>query len=251
VLAFAVLLPFAIHRGHIGSLIRLSRSQWIRLAILGLVFYAVTQGAMYWALSYLPAVTLSLVLNFSPIVVAVLGIAFLGEKPGSLQWVGIGVFLVGTVLYFYPVSPLAAQPVGFLIAGVCVLSNALSSILGRHVNRSRLLSPTAVTLASMGIGSIALLIAGIIIQGFPPLSLLNWVIILWLAVINSAFAFTLWNRTLSTLSATESSIINNTMLIQIAVLAWIFLGERLNWQEMLGLGLAAVGVLAVQIRRSS
>ena len=40
----------------------------------------------------------------------------------------------------------------------------------------------------------------------------------WLALVNSAFAFTLWNRTLRTLSATESSVINNTMLIQIAIL---------------------------------
>jgi drug/metabolite transporter (DMT)-like permease len=73
--------------------------------------------------------------------------------------------------------------------------------------------------------------------------------ILWLAVVNSAFAFTLWNRTLRTLSAVESSIINNTMLFQIATLAWVFLGETLTWKEVLGMVVAAVGTLAVQLRR--
>jgi drug/metabolite transporter (DMT)-like permease len=46
----------------------------------------------------------------------------------------------------------------------------------------------------------------------------------------------------------ESSIINNTMLIQIAVLAWIFLGETLTLAQILGMLLAAVGALLVQLR---
>ena len=70
-----------------------------------------------------------------------------------------------------------------------------------------------------------------------------------LAVINTAIAFTLWNYTLRTLSAMESSIINNTMLFQIAVLAWLFLDEPLGWREVLGMALATLGTLLVQIRR--
>jgi drug/metabolite transporter (DMT)-like permease len=46
----------------------------------------------------------------------------------------------------------------------------------------------------------------------------------------------------------ESSIINNTMLFQIAVLAWVFLGEQFTWRKVIGLIMAAVGTLAVQIR---
>ena len=84
---------------------------------------------------------------------------------------------------------------------------------------------------------------------FPVLSLKGWGIIVWLALVNTAFAFTLWNRTLQVLSAVESSIINNTMLIQIAVLAWVFLGESLGALEIVGLGLAALGTLLVQLRR--
>jgi drug/metabolite transporter (DMT)-like permease len=66
---------------------------------------------------------------------------------------------------------------------------------------------------------------------------------------DSALAFTLWNRTLRTLSAMESSIINNTMLFQITTLAWVFLGEELAWRGAAGMVLAAIGILAVQIRR--
>jgi len=87
-------------------------------------------------------------------------------------------------------------------------------------------------------------------QGLPPLRLSSWGIILWLAVVNTALAFTMWNHTLRILSATESSVINNTMLIQIAVLAWIFLGESLSPIEIAGLLVVAAGTLLVQFRRS-
>lgn len=99
----------------------------------------------------------------------------------------------------------------------------------------------------MGVGSSVLLVSGVILQGLPPLSLESWAIVLWLAIVNTAFAFTLWNRTLQTLSATESSVINNTMLVQIAILGWLFLGEPLTPMELVGLGLVTIGVLAVQL----
>ena len=46
----------------------------------------------------------------------------------------------------------------------------------------------------------------------------------------------------------ESSIINGTMLIQIAVLAWVFLGEEITIKEGLGMLIAALGVLLVQLK---
>ncbi|MDO9489806.1 MAG: EamA family transporter, partial [Sphingomonadaceae bacterium] len=64
-----------------------------------------------------------------------------------------------------------------------------------------------------------------------------------------AFAFTLWNHTQRTLGATESSLINNTMLVQIAILAWLFLGERPTLLQLAGLAVAAAGILIVQLPR--
>jgi drug/metabolite transporter (DMT)-like permease len=68
-------------------------------------------------------------------------------------------------------------------------------------------------------------------------------------VVNTAFAFYLWNVSLQHLSAMESSIINNTMLIQIAALSWIFLHERLSGLEIGGLLVAAVGIFLANIRK--
>jgi drug/metabolite transporter (DMT)-like permease len=248
--AFLILLPVAL-RGpsRLRELRRMTLRDGMQLALLGLLFYTATQGLVYVALEHLRAATLSLMLNFTSAIVAILGIYWLAEKPTPLQWLGMSIFLLGAWVYFSPRG--ADEPLlGLVAGGAVVLANALSSLLGREVNRSHKFDPLIVTLVSMGLGSITLLALGLSLQGLPPLDLRGWAIIGWLAVVNSAFAFTLWNRTQRTLSATESSMINNTMLVQIAVLAWVFLGERLRLQEIGGLAAAALGILLVQVRGS-
>jgi drug/metabolite transporter (DMT)-like permease len=250
VLAFVVLVPVLAHRGHLARVRGLTRMEWLRLAALGVLFIAVTQGAQFVALSYLPAVTVNLILSLTTIVVALMGLAFLGERPGARQWGGIGLALIGAVVYFLPVGVGGGQALGLVVAGVCVLANAGSGVLGRDVNRRGDLPPLLVTTISMGFGAVLLLGGGLALQGLPKLDASGWLIIGWLAVVNTAFAFTLWNRTLRTLTAVESSVINNTMLIQIPILAVVFLGERLTWIEIAGLVLAGVGTVIVQLRRS-
>lgn len=145
----------------------------------------------------------------------------------------------------------AGEISSYTAVAIGVLANGASSILGRDINRRGEVSPLNVTIVSMGIGGILLLVLGIGFQGMPDLDWQSWLIILWLALINTAFAFTLWNLTLKTLPAMESSIINNTMMIQIPVLAVLFLGESLTIKELAGMMVAGMGVLIVQVKRRS
>jgi drug/metabolite transporter (DMT)-like permease len=246
-LAFLSLLPLLSQPRRRAALRTLTRRDWGRLAALGLLLYAITQGAQFVGLAYLPAQTMSLFLSFSVVMVALLGATFLDERLRPLQAGGVALYLAGALIFLHPVALPAGQLPGVAAALVAVLANAGSAVLGRSVNRAGTLDPVTVTLLSMGVGATALLVAGLLAQGLPALSLRSWGIIAWLAVVNTALAFTLWNVTLRTLSATASSLINNTMLIQIALLAWLFLGESLGAKEVSGLGLAALGVLAVQL----
>lgn len=250
-LAFLCLLPLALRPAHLNPLRHLSKWGWLRLVGLGLLFYALTQGAQFLGLAYLPAITVNLLLSFTTVVVVLMGIIFLKEWPTLFQWGGVGLYLVGAVIFFYPASFPPGQLFGLIVVIIGVGANAGSAVLGRFVNRRADLPPLTVTFASMGIGAAALLIASLTIEGLPSLTWLNWAIIGWLAVINTAFAFTLWNWTMRLLSALESSIINNTMMIQIPILALIFLGERITWREALGMILAGVGILIVQLWRQS
>lgn len=249
IIAFLCFIPFVARRKYVNEIKQLNGSQWKKLILLGFVFYTFTQGAQFLGLSLLPSVTVSLMLNFTPIIVAVMGVFLLNEKPTGLQWFGSALFIVGIITYFFPISLIGNQGIGLLIMFVGVLANAGAAIIGRDINRNKDISPLVVTFISMGVGAVILVTIGLSMDGMPSISFKTWMFLLWLAVVNTAFAFTLWNLTLRTLTAIESSIINGTMLIQIAILAWYFLDENISFQEGIGMIIAGVGAVLVQIKK--
>jgi drug/metabolite transporter (DMT)-like permease len=114
-IAFLILLVVFYRSGQFTALRNLSRWDWLSLIALGLVYYTLTQGTQFLGLKYLPAILLSFILNFTSPVVALLGIPFLNERPTRLQWIGMGIFLVGVVVYFYPLGIQAGMALGVAI----------------------------------------------------------------------------------------------------------------------------------------
>ena len=225
------------------------RPWWTTLASYGVVFVAVTQGAQFVALSLLEAITVSTLLNLTPLVVLVLGVLILQEVPTRHQIVWIMVGITGVLLFLYPVGEV--NLLGLVVVACGILANAFSSIMGRKINRRKEYTPVVVTGVSMSIGSLLLLIAAVLVEGITPLSLLSIGYILWLSIVNTAFAFTLWNRAMRTLRALDISIINGTMMPQIVLLSIVFLGELpelLDWIGILLVGLSALIVQVIQAR---
>ena len=247
-IAFVCLFPFAFTKTNSLVIKNLNKNDWLILTLLGILFYSFTQGTQFIGLSLLPAATVSLWLNFTPLIVAIMAIFLINEYPTKLQWAGVLLFITGIVTYFFPVDLVQNQITGLIVMTIGVLANSASAVLGRNINREAKINPLVVTVISMGIGSIILLVSGTTIQGFPSISLQNIFYLLWLAVINTALAFTIWNLSLRTLSAMESSIINGTMLIQIAILAWIFLDEVITAKEGIGMLVAVSGAVLVQLK---
>ncbi len=118
-------------------------------------------------------------------------------------------------------------------------------IIGRAILRSERYPVALTTVISMGAGALVLLTAGVLIEPWPQLSPGSLLLIGWLGVVNTALAFLLWNIALTELNATEAGLINNAMLPQIAILSWAILGESLDGQAMLAIGLVLAAVLSI------
>jgi drug/metabolite transporter (DMT)-like permease len=248
-LASVILLLYMIITKKMHLIVSLTRQQWKTLLIYGFVLITLTQGAQFLALSMLPAVTVSLFLNLSPIFVLFLGFFILKEKINRVQLLGIGLFLCGLVVYFYK-AEIIGDLLGISIAIFGVFVNAGAAVFGRSINAKKDIDPIVITVIITGFGSIFLLLGGITLQGMPILNVQGWLIVLWLALVNTAFAFTLWNVALRELKAVEANTINNTMLIQIALLAAIFLNESISLRQWLAIAVVAVGVWLVQLRKN-
>jgi drug/metabolite transporter (DMT)-like permease len=244
-LAALVLMVWVLSRRPLRhNLFEMDRASLIQVLVLGLAFYALTQGAQFIAIDNQPAATTSLILSWTPLLVAVVGGWSIAESSSGRQFGGALLVVAGA--WFYFAGDLGATATGMVAALVGLGANAASSLLGRHVNRGTNLAPTVVTASSMAVGAAILIVTGLIVEGFPVISSRAWLIVVWLAVVNTALAFTLWNLSLRRMSALESAAINNTMLIQIAILAWIFLDEPLGLGEVFGIALVSVGILLTQ-----
>jgi drug/metabolite transporter (DMT)-like permease len=229
------------------QLLGLRRQLFGRLVLLGLVYFAITQGAQFVAIDAQPAATSSLMLAPTAFFVATLSGRSIGEAVTPRQIGGAVLVAVGAAVYFS--GDLGATWVGMIASIIGLAANVAGSLMGRSVNRDAPVSPVIVTAVSMGVGAAVLLAIGVIVEGIPDISSRSAAIIGWLAVVNTALAFTLWNSAQRRLAAVETAAINNTMLVQIAALAWIFLGESAGPVGIAGIAIVSGGAFLAQAQR--
>jgi drug/metabolite transporter (DMT)-like permease len=222
------------------------RRWWGMLVLYGSIYIAVTQGTQFLGLFYLSPITLSLLLNMTPIIVLLSAIPMLGEKPTAIETLLVLAGIFGVFVYFYPLDFVGISIIGLIVGLISLLANSASSILGRAINRARDTPALVVTGIMMSVGSFFLMLFGLTIEPIAPLSAISWFYILWLAVVNTAFAFTLWTRSMRVLRALDQTLINSTMMPQIVILSIIFLGDFPGPLDWVGLILLAFSVSAVQ-----
>lgn len=234
------------------ELLTVSRNNLVMFAIYGIVFIFFTQGAMFISLKLLPAITVSMLLNLTPLIVLLISVFTIKEIPTKIEFILIFFSIFGVLLYFYPIIIIPLEEFfGLAVLMICVFSNALASIIGRVINRKKISSPIAVTATSMLIGSILLLSFSILFESIPFLSLLSITLIIYLSVVNTAIAFTIWNKTMQHLRAIDTSIINSTMLPQIVILSVLFLNENPTELDWFGLFIMAFSIFVIQILQTT
>jgi drug/metabolite transporter (DMT)-like permease len=238
--AAALWAAVAVNRTARGQVARLTWRRAGHLAVLGLVFCALTQGAQFLAIDSQPVATTSLFLTLTPLLVGLTSGRLLSERPGRAQAAGAVLVPAGAAAYF--TGTLGATPAGLAACAVALAANAGGSLLGRGINRDRATGPLVTTTVSMTIGATVLLTAGAGVEGLPALTPGAIAMIAWLAVINTAVAFTVWNFSLRHLTANTSSVVNNAMLPQIGLLGWMFLGEAPGPWQWAGMILVSAGV---------
>ena len=242
--ASLILLTLALIRGEHQ---RLDRATLRRMLVLGVTGYSVAQGLQCVGLFYLPAVTVTFILNFTPVFVLVLNLILLSKYPSRSQLAGTAVILLGSFLFFGG-SVGAGSLKGIAVTAASGIGWGLYLILGGRWLRDSPLSPLGVTAFTMALGTGFIVLTALLLEGYQPVPSSGWVVILWLGVVNTAAAFFLWNDALRKVEAFEVAVLQNTMLIQVALLSVVFLGEQLPPRKIAGMLLVFTGVLVAQAR---
>ena len=229
---------------------RLTLRQALFFTLLGFSGYFIAQGLQFLGLYYLQPVTVTFILNLTPFSVLILSVLILKEKPSPIQLGGITLTLIGVLVFFFDSLLSSEEIIGILITFISGLGWAVYMIFSRQYLRENGENVLVLTVSSMALGSLMLLGTSAATGRISTISLNSWIIILWLSGVNTAFAFPLWNHSLKILKAYEQSILQNTMLIQITILANIFIKEIITLQKILGIIMVFLGVLIVQLRKA-
>ncbi|MFP4622999.1 MAG: DMT family transporter [Gemmatimonadota bacterium] len=236
-----------------GRAIRaLSGRDWL-LATASGAFLAGHFWSWIASLSYTTVASSVVLVNTQPVFVALLSIAFLGERPTGRQWAGIGVAVVGAAVIGWGDFGGGAEPLlGDLLAVAGAVFVSLYYVIGRRLRqRLDLWSYIAVV---YGVAAAILLGAaaahpGVAVTGYPSS---DWLVFLALAAGPMMLGHTGANYALRYVPA---YVVNLTLLgepIGATILAWWLPGirERPTVQLLLGGALVLVGIGVGVLRRS-
>lgn len=251
IMAFSLLLPWMFRRNTREAIGHLSKKEWLIFAGLGLLGYPVNQGSIFLAMTYLPNTTVNLITSMSPILLALLGGLFLNERLNNRQFAGIAVTISGALVFFLPVVTGTLNGTGLLLSFITLFTNVFQTIIVRKMLKSGDYPALLVTGLPMGVGAILMGTGTAVWEWIPRISLTVWAVLLVLSLVNTAIAFTVWNVALQRLTAVEANVISNTMLVQVAILSWIFLGDVVTWKMAAGMALVIAGVVSVNLWRTN
>lgn len=224
------------------------RGPTLVLIAAGVAGYTVAQGFQYVGLFFLPAVTTSFLLTFNPMFVLFIGMVTLSEKPSRLQILGLAIALLGAYSFFYEKISWQGDWLG---VGVVLLSGigwAAYVVIVRGLQKTNALGSLRLTTVTMGIGVVGMVVLSAATGEYAPLPIDLILSVAWLASVNTALAFLLWNWVLKMLPAYELTVVQNLMLIEVGLLSFLFLQEVITVLMMVGMALVIGGVFLVQTR---
>ncbi len=206
-----------------------TRSDWVRLVVYGVGWFAAYNVALNLAEHTLDAGTTAMIVNIGPILIALGAGLFLGE--GIPRWlaIGAGVAFLGVLLIGIGTSMITSEgrpidPVGVLWCLAAAITYAIG-VLAQKPMAGRL-PASQITLIGAVIGAIACLpFAGQLASELATASSGAWLGILYLGIVPTALAFTTWGYALGRMPAGQLGVTTYIVPPLVIIMGLIFFGE--------------------------
>jgi Permeases of the drug/metabolite transporter (DMT) superfamily len=221
-----------------------------RLGWLGLLAFSgvlLFQYAVYVGLRTTPAITGTLIIAVIPVVIPLFAFGLDGTRVDRRQALGIALSLTGVCVIILKGDPATLkhfhESSGEIWLLAAVVAWALYSVLVRR--RPPELAPPALLLAIVCLG----LVMTLPLYGWELATTggfeLTWQAVLAIGYVGafaSVIAFLCWNEGVSRLGPARAGLFIHLMPIFTAILAVLFLGERLHLYHAVGVALVLAGI---------
>ena len=216
-------------------------------AFLGFAGLFVSTGGTYLGIALSTAANAAILQAATPIMVALGARFYLGERLRRRQWAGVAASLAGVLLVITRGSwrafvHLELLPGDFVLI-VSLAGWAAYTIYGKQVLTVH--SPAVATTASYILGSAMLLPMTLVAAPFFPrpdfTSRIAWLVVLYQALLG-AVAHVWWYEGVKAVGPSRAAVFLNLQPIVGVLLAWVMVGETIEWPEVGGGALVLLGV---------
>jgi drug/metabolite transporter (DMT)-like permease len=226
---------------------------------------------MLYGVSMTSAITAGVIMAMIPAVVALMSWAFLRERISKRIWFAIGCGVLGIILYslsnseqyrhiirrlepYLPVyfaynalqthSMASTTWLGSLLLFSAVLCEAAYAVIGKKLTTT--LSPKRISALINAWGFALMTPFGIYFAfrfDFPSVPVSSWLLLVFYALAASVWSVWLWMTGLKVIPASAAGVYTVFLPVSAALVGVFVLGERLNFLQFIGLGLALLGVV--------
>ncbi|HWN41466.1 MAG TPA: EamA family transporter [Thermoanaerobaculia bacterium] len=247
-LACLLLLALApVFRVRLGATAIERRLWWVNAVLT----FTISYGLVYWGEQWVPSGLAAVLFATFPLFVAVLAHFFLpGERLRTGSFIGVLIGFVGVAVLFSEDLSAVGGPRTAFAATLMLIAPFASAIANVAVKRwGAGVHPFSISGVSMGLGALLVVPLAwfgerereITFSARPVLA------VIYLAVIGSAVAFTVYYWLLRRLPATSLSLINYATPVVAVLIGTLWLGEPFTLRILIGAGLVVVGV-AISMR---
>ncbi|MFG0214720.1 DMT family transporter [Brevibacillus porteri] len=239
-LLFIVLFLLIWSRGRL-KMPKLSRTDWLLLAVLGVVGVFINQWSFYKGLVTADPTTSALILALTPITTALLAALFLKESLTGRMAIGSVIGTSGVLFVIYSGAELHFD-VGILWIVLTMLTFATSIILVRLLGHR--LPPLVTTLVSnlIGFGSMLPFLLISIPTATVSTSLSSWVLLFVTAVVMHGIVTLIWNSQLQKVGAAKAAMFANLEPFIAMLFGLLLLAKPVTAVQFFGAVLIIAGV---------
>jgi drug/metabolite transporter (DMT)-like permease len=231
-----------------GQSLRLTRNQILTSLALGLTLHAVYLGGVWEAIANgSPAGIASVVTSTQPILVSILAFIILKERLLRNQITGLVLGFVGVVLVLSPSFSAAGEmTVLALVLLIFGLSGSTSSTLIQKKYGESLPLLAGTTYQFLFAGILLTFISIVSGRTYLEWNLQSTLAMAWAILVTSIVAVIALLWMLQRGSAAKVSSLLYLVPPFTSLQAWMFFGEKLNAQAIIGIAMTALGVALVQ-----
>ncbi|KAJ30529.1 peptide ABC transporter permease [Sulfitobacter pontiacus 3SOLIMAR09] len=232
----------------LGQTWRLTPAQWRATIIFGVLQNAVYLGMNFVAMQTVQASLAAIIASTMPLLVGLATWLFLGEKLKPLGIAGLIAGVIGVAIIMGARISGGVDLTGLLLCGVGVVALSAATLLVRGATSGG--NFLMVVGLQMLVGCVALSIATLLFET-PHISP-SWPLalaFLYTCLVPGLLATVVWFWLVNRIGATRAATFHFLNPFFGVAIAWLLLGEPLGVQDIIGVAVIALGILAVQVSR--